>query len=61
MPFYLSVKQNPSPAWLLGPQAWVKLITAPFYLSIKQNPSPAWLLGPQAWGKLTTTQFLTNC
>ena len=54
MQFYLSVKQNPSPAWLLGPQAWGKLTAIQFYLSVKQNPGPAWLLGPLAWGKLIT-------
>ena len=33
--FHLDVKQNPSPAWLLGPQAWGKLTTTRFYLSVK--------------------------
>ena len=41
-----SVKQNLSPAWLLGPQEWGKFTTAQFLLSVKQNPSLAWLLGP---------------
>ena len=53
----LSVKQNSSPAWLLGPQTWGKLTTKLFSLSVKQNSSPAWLLGPQTWGKLISQLF----
>ena len=50
----LSVKQNLSPAWLLGPQAKGKLTISGILSSVKQNLSLAWLLEPQAKGKLTT-------
>ena len=53
MQLLLSVKQNLSHVWLLGPQDWGKLTTAQFGLSVKQKQSPARLFGPQAWGKLT--------
>ena len=45
---YLSIKQNLSYAWLLGPQVLGKLISIDIYLSIKQNLNYAWLIGPQA-------------
>ena len=47
----MNIKQNLSPAWLLGPLAWGKLITYGKFLSVKQNLSHAWLFGPLAWGK----------
>ena len=42
----LSVKQNLSPAWLLGPLTWGKLTTYDNFLSVKQDLNPTWLLEP---------------
>ena len=50
--YLLSIKQNLSYAWLLGPSALNKLILHDIYLSIKQNLGYAWLPGPLALGKL---------
>ena len=55
--YLLSIKQNLSYAWLLGPHAMDKLILIDIYLSIKQNPSYAWFLGPHALGKLILTNI----
>ena len=49
---FLSIKQNLSYAWLLGPPTLNKLILPDIYLNIKQNLGYAWLPGPLALGKL---------
>ena len=49
---FLSVKQNLSHAWLLGPHALGKLILNDIFLNIKQNFSYVWFLRPHALGKL---------
>ena len=42
---YLSVGQNKSPVWILGPQALKRLITSSIYLSDEQNLKGVCLLG----------------
>ena len=52
--FYLSIRQNQSLAWILGPQTLGKLMTYGNYLSIRYNQGLKWILGPQTLGKLIT-------
>ena len=42
----LSVRQNKSPVWILGPQSLKRLITSSIYLSDEQNLKGDCLLGP---------------
>ena len=50
---FLSVKQNFSYVWFLGPPALGKLILPIVFLSVKQNLNYVWFLGPHALDKLT--------
>ena len=52
--FYLSIRQNQSLEWILGPQTLGKLMTYGNYLSIRYNQGLEWILGPQTLGKLIT-------
>ena len=49
---FLSVKQNFSYVWFLGPPALGKLILPIVFLSVKQNLNYVWFLGPFVLGKL---------
>ena len=47
-PFYLSIKQNLSHAWLLRPHVLGKLILHIIFLSVKQNLGYFWFFGSHA-------------
>ena len=53
MAFFISVKQNLSYAWSLGPHTLVKLTLNGIFISLKQNISYTWSLGPHTLVKLT--------
>ena len=58
---YLSIEQNLSYAWLIGPHALDKLILHDIYLSIKQNLSHTWLFGSYTLGKLISFNHFSKC
>ena len=49
----LSVKQNLSHVWFLGPYTLGKLILPIILLNVKQDLSYVWFIRPPALGKLT--------
>ena len=58
---YLSIKQNLSHVWLLGPHILGKLILFIIYLNIKKNIGHVWLLEPHTLGKLIFSSYFSKC
>ena len=57
---FISVKQNLSHAWFLGPHALGKLTLNDIFIIVKQNLSHAWFLGPRALRKLTLNDIFIS-
>ena len=57
---FISVKQNFSHAWFLGPHTLGKLTLNNIFISIKQNLSHAWFLESHALEKLTLNDIFIS-